>query len=370
MPARLGELAVRFGCELRGDPETVIDRVATLQDAGPGSLAFLANTKYRKHLRDDRCVGGRARCRECRDLCNECADRRKPVRDVMRAWPQFLNPEPAFAGGQHPTAVIEAGAQHRSDGLDRARAATSVPEARIGAGVFVGPGWVLLERVSIGAGTPARRAGHAVSRHDRRRALPAPCGRRDRRGRLRACARQGRVREGAAARRRVDRQRRGNRRQLDDRSRRDRGHGDRRRRQDRQPGADRAQHAHRATTRSSPDAPVSPGSAVIGKRCMIGGMAGVVGHIEICDDVFLAAQDDGHDERSRKPGYIPGSCRSTRRTGSGATARASGTSTNWQNACAGSSVPRARAATGGGQRRRGRRGRPDANEAHERGEEQ
>ena len=31
------------------------------------------------------------------------------------------------------------------------------------------------------------------------------------------------------------------------------------------------------------------GSAVIGKRCMIGGAAGVLGHLEICDDVVVSA---------------------------------------------------------------------------------
>ncbi len=31
------------------------------------------------------------------------------------------------------------------------------------------------------------------------------------------------------------------------------------------------------------------GSAVIGKRCMIAGGAGITGHIEICDDVTVTA---------------------------------------------------------------------------------
>jgi hypothetical protein len=33
MPVSLGELAVRFGCELRGDPDRRIERVATLAGA-------------------------------------------------------------------------------------------------------------------------------------------------------------------------------------------------------------------------------------------------------------------------------------------------------------------------------------------------
>jgi UDP-3-O-[3-hydroxymyristoyl] glucosamine N-acyltransferase len=32
------------------------------------------------------------------------------------------------------------------------------------------------------------------------------------------------------------------------------------------------------------------GSAVIGRRCMIGGMVGVVGHLEICDDVAITGR--------------------------------------------------------------------------------
>jgi hypothetical protein len=38
----LGQLAVRFGCGLRGDPDRAVDSVATLA-GGPGSLGFLAN---------------------------------------------------------------------------------------------------------------------------------------------------------------------------------------------------------------------------------------------------------------------------------------------------------------------------------------
>ncbi|MBS0367306.1 MAG: UDP-3-O-(3-hydroxymyristoyl)glucosamine N-acyltransferase [Proteobacteria bacterium] len=50
MGASLGELAVRFGCELRGDPQVRVDHVATLAGAQPGALAFLANPRYRGQL--------------------------------------------------------------------------------------------------------------------------------------------------------------------------------------------------------------------------------------------------------------------------------------------------------------------------------
>src|SRR5688500_15664273 len=45
-----GELADRFGLSLRGDAGAVVNGVATLANAGPDSLGFLANPKYRPQL--------------------------------------------------------------------------------------------------------------------------------------------------------------------------------------------------------------------------------------------------------------------------------------------------------------------------------
>ncbi|MBV8505007.1 MAG: UDP-3-O-(3-hydroxymyristoyl)glucosamine N-acyltransferase, partial [Alphaproteobacteria bacterium] len=50
MAVTLGELAVRFGCELRGDPAILVDSVATLGRAHPRALCFLANPRYRRQL--------------------------------------------------------------------------------------------------------------------------------------------------------------------------------------------------------------------------------------------------------------------------------------------------------------------------------
>src|SRR4029450_12051292 len=48
--ASLGELAVRFGCTLQGDPELRVAHVATLERADPQAVAFLANPRYRRFL--------------------------------------------------------------------------------------------------------------------------------------------------------------------------------------------------------------------------------------------------------------------------------------------------------------------------------
>ena len=50
MGIALGELAVRFGCELSGDPDLVVDHVAPLLSAGPGALSFLANPRLASQL--------------------------------------------------------------------------------------------------------------------------------------------------------------------------------------------------------------------------------------------------------------------------------------------------------------------------------
>jgi UDP-3-O-[3-hydroxymyristoyl] glucosamine N-acyltransferase len=50
MSITLGEIAARYGCELRGDPDSRVSHVATLSGAGSESISFLANKAYRRQL--------------------------------------------------------------------------------------------------------------------------------------------------------------------------------------------------------------------------------------------------------------------------------------------------------------------------------
>ena len=50
MGLRLADLAVRYGCEVHGSPDTEVNRVGTLHEAVQGSISFLANPAYHKHL--------------------------------------------------------------------------------------------------------------------------------------------------------------------------------------------------------------------------------------------------------------------------------------------------------------------------------
>ena len=46
----LADLAELVGGRVIGDPDVTIERVASIEDAGPGDIAFVANPRYRRFL--------------------------------------------------------------------------------------------------------------------------------------------------------------------------------------------------------------------------------------------------------------------------------------------------------------------------------
>jgi UDP-3-O-[3-hydroxymyristoyl] glucosamine N-acyltransferase len=163
MSVSLGELAVRFGCELRGDPHTRIERVGTLAKAQAGSLAFLANPRYRSQLADTAAsaviltAAAAAACPTAMLVCEN------PYAMYARIA-QLLNPVPAFAPGVHPSAVVAASARIHESACVGALACVG-EDVELGPRAVVGPGCVLLAgvrlaedvrlvaRVTLGAGT-------------------------------------------------------------------------------------------------------------------------------------------------------------------------------------------------------------------------
>jgi UDP-3-O-[3-hydroxymyristoyl] glucosamine N-acyltransferase len=149
--ATLGELAARFGCELRGDPKAVVARVATLSGATPDAVTFLANPLYRGQL-----AGTRAGCvilaPRDRDAC--------PVASLVHEQPYlvyariaaFLNPKPAAAPGVHATAVVAASARVAASAEIGAQAVVGA-DCTIGEGAVIGAGTVLGTHVLVGAQT-------------------------------------------------------------------------------------------------------------------------------------------------------------------------------------------------------------------------
>jgi UDP-3-O-[3-hydroxymyristoyl] glucosamine N-acyltransferase len=155
---QLGDLAAQLGCELDGDASIDIQRVSTLEDAQPGDITFLANSKYASALTTTRASAVIA----APDVSHApCAILRtkNPYLVFARAI-GLLNPQPRPAPGIDRTAIVATDAVIESDvhvgpfviiGSAARIGARSVIHAHcvIGSGAVLGPDCVVHARVSI-----------------------------------------------------------------------------------------------------------------------------------------------------------------------------------------------------------------------------
>jgi UDP-3-O-[3-hydroxymyristoyl] glucosamine N-acyltransferase len=149
MTVTLGELAVRFGCELRGDPDAPIDSVAPLGTAGPRAVSFLANPKYSAQLTATRAGAV---------ILDAKSAASSPVPVLVAANPHatfarvatVLHPEPPLVTGIHPHATVHDTATVDSSAEVAAHAHIAAG-ARIGARSYIGPGCVIGRDAIIGA---------------------------------------------------------------------------------------------------------------------------------------------------------------------------------------------------------------------------
>lgn len=149
MDIRLSELSERLGVPFRGNGEVVVSHVARLPEAGPASLTFLGDRRYRKHL---------ARTQAGVVILTEADALNSPVPVLLSANPylsfahaaRLLHPVAPVQGGVHPSAVIDPTARIDSSAWV---GALCVIEAgvEIGRGAFIGPGCIIGENVCIGA---------------------------------------------------------------------------------------------------------------------------------------------------------------------------------------------------------------------------
>ncbi|MBC3270826.1 UDP-3-O-(3-hydroxymyristoyl)glucosamine N-acyltransferase [Pseudomonas sp. SWRI81] len=147
---KLGQLAEYLGATLRGDPEKQITGLATLQEAGPAQLSFLANPQYRKYL-----AGSQAAALLLKEADAEgFAGNALVVPDPYLAYARLshlFDPKPKSASGIHPTAVIAADAV-----VDPSASigpfVVIEAGARIGANVTLGAHCVVGARSEIGEG--------------------------------------------------------------------------------------------------------------------------------------------------------------------------------------------------------------------------
>jgi UDP-3-O-[3-hydroxymyristoyl] glucosamine N-acyltransferase len=106
----LAELAHEFGLSLVGDPATLITGVATLATAGPGQLAFLANPKYRGQLATTRAAAVVLSADAAESSPVPALVARNPYASFARIAARF-EPRPERPAGIHPSAVVDASAE-------------------------------------------------------------------------------------------------------------------------------------------------------------------------------------------------------------------------------------------------------------------
>ncbi len=145
----LARLAEASGAELHGDPAARVRRVAPLDRAGPGDLAFLSDPRYRQALGETR-AGAVILPPEALAAC-PCAAlvSTNPSLAYARAAAALYPREPV-RGGIHPSAVVEPGAQVDASAWVGPLCVVEAG-ARIGPRVFLGPGCLVGAGVRIGA---------------------------------------------------------------------------------------------------------------------------------------------------------------------------------------------------------------------------
>jgi UDP-3-O-[3-hydroxymyristoyl] glucosamine N-acyltransferase len=106
----VADIAARFGLEFAGDGARVISGVGTLAGAGPGQLSFLSNSKYAAQLAAT--SAGAVVLRE--ENLADCPTAALVARDPYVAYAKIaalFERLPAAPPGIHPSAVVAAGAR-------------------------------------------------------------------------------------------------------------------------------------------------------------------------------------------------------------------------------------------------------------------
>src|SRR5215475_6435492 len=143
MAVSLGELAARFGCELRGNPDTLVERVGTLANADSQSVAFLSESRNRRELSATR-AGVVVLESAAVDACPTAALICENPRVIFARIAELLHPTFKPPPGVHPSAFVSPLA--RVDPTAFVGALTTIGDrAVIGPRVYVGPRCVVEE---------------------------------------------------------------------------------------------------------------------------------------------------------------------------------------------------------------------------------
>jgi len=141
MPVTLGELATRFGCELIGDPDVVVDNLASLASANERSLTFLSSDAYRPLLAGTRAAAVIVKPADAETCPAAALLDENPYACYARMAP-VVRPEPSFAPGRHASAAIADDAVVAASAHIAAHAVVD-SGSDVGENVYIGPGCVV-----------------------------------------------------------------------------------------------------------------------------------------------------------------------------------------------------------------------------------
>ena len=279
------ELAQRFGLELRGE-DRAVHGVGTLSSATAEQLSFLANPRYRGQLGDTAAGVVVLHANEADARTGTALLARDPYVAFAKIAALFER-KPVRTAGIHPTAVVDASVQ--VDPAAHVGPHVSVgARSRIGAGASIGPGCVIGDDCEVGEGCELVARVTLVTRvRLGRRVLVHPgavlgadgFGIAMDRGHWIKVPQLGGVLVGddceIGANTTIDRGALGDT-VLEEDVRLD---------NQIQVGHNVRIGAHTAMAGCSAVA----GSASIGRHCLVGGGAGILGHLEVCDRVVITA---------------------------------------------------------------------------------
>jgi UDP-3-O-[3-hydroxymyristoyl] glucosamine N-acyltransferase len=145
----LGELALRFGLTLRGEPGIKVHSVATLSRAEPGALSFFANSRYRKLLDTTRASAVVISAEDEAHCPAAALIHPNPYLAYARIA-TLMHPEARVAPGIHASAVVDNGATV-APSVSIGPLSVVEDEVVIGERVVIGPGCIVQRGARIGA---------------------------------------------------------------------------------------------------------------------------------------------------------------------------------------------------------------------------
>ncbi|MXV09267.1 MULTISPECIES: UDP-3-O-(3-hydroxymyristoyl)glucosamine N-acyltransferase [unclassified Xanthomonas] len=145
------EIAERFGLQVHGDGSVAVHGVATLAQAGPGQLSFLANPRYRAQLADSTAAIVVLRAQDAEAAPGTALIARDPYVAFAKIAALF-DVAPARPPGVHPSASIDPSAQVAPTAHIGAFVSIGARSV-VGDGCVIGPGCVIGEDCQVGAGS-------------------------------------------------------------------------------------------------------------------------------------------------------------------------------------------------------------------------